>query len=169
MKYRFPDLIDVAGVQKLTVFSEATGMVTAVLDLNGTIITKSGWHEICTNFHRVNPETRQRCTESDTVTANQLEAGKKYTVYRCKNGLVDAAAPIIVDGEHMANFFTGQFLFEPPDLTFFREQALRFGFDEAAYMRAVAKIPVISEAQSAVSRLFFRVCGNARGDGPCAA
>lgn len=115
MKHKFSDLIDVAGVQRLTdLFYKATGIPSAIVGFDGTAITGSGWQEICTNFHRVNPETRQRCTESDTIIANQLEAGQRYTVYKCKNGLVDAAAPIIVEGDHVANFVTGQFLFEPP-------------------------------------------------------
>ena len=148
MKHKFSDLIDVAGVQRLTdLFYKATGIPSAIVGFDGTAITGSGWQEICTNFHRVNPETRQRCTESDTIIANQLEAGQRYTVYKCKNGLVDAAAPIIVEGDHVANFVTGQFLFEPPDLTFFWEQALRFGFDEEAYIRAAVAIPVISETK----------------------
>ena len=148
MKHRFFDLIEVAKVQRLTdLFYAATGIPASVIDLDGTVITGSGWQEICTNFHRVNAETRERCIESDTVIANQIGAGQKYTVYGCKNGLIDAATPITIEGEHVANFFTGQFLFHPPDRDFFQEQARRFGFDEAAYMEAVAKIPVIDEAR----------------------
>jgi len=45
----------------------------------------------------------------------------------------------------VANLFTGQFLFTPPDPDFFREQARRFGFDEDEYLDAAANIPVIDE------------------------
>ena len=148
MKQRFSDLIEVAKVQRLTdLFYTATGIPASVIDLDGTVITGSGWQEICTNFHRVNDETRERCIESDTVIANQIGAGQKYTVFGCKNGLIDAATPIAIEGEHVANFFTGQFLFHAPERDFFQEQARRFGFDEAAYMEAVAKIPIIDEAR----------------------
>ncbi len=148
MKYSFSDLIEVKEVQRLTdLFYQATDIPTAVIGLDGTIITGSGWREICTNYHRVNAETRQRCLESDTIIANQLEAGQKYTLYKCKNGLWDAATPITVEGEHIANFFTGQFLFEPPDMEFFRAQARRFRFPEPAYMKAVKKIPVIARTR----------------------
>ncbi len=146
MKYGFSDLIDVAAVQRLTdLFHTATGMASAVIDLDGIVLTGSGWQRLCTDFHRVNPETRQRCIESDTIIANQVAAGQKYTLYNCKNGLVDAATPIAIEGEHVANFFTGQFLLEPPHLQYFQEQAQQFGFDEGAYMNAVAKVPVIDE------------------------
>ena len=148
MKHRFSDLIDTAKVQRLTdLFHKATGIPASIIGLDGVIITGSGWQDLCTNFHRVNPETVERCIESDTLIANQVAAGQKYALYTCKNGLIDAAAPIVIDGEHTANFFTGQFLFEAPDTTYFQKQARRYGFDEAAYMRAVEKIPIIKESQ----------------------
>jgi PAS domain S-box-containing protein len=148
MNYKFSDLIEVAKVQRLNdLFYKATGIPTAVIDPEGAIITCSGWQEICTKFHRVNEGTAQQCVESDTVFANQIGVGQKYTVYKCGNGLVVAASPIAIDGEHVANFITSQFLFHPPDRGTFLEQAKRFGFDEAAYMEAVGKIPVVDEAR----------------------
>lgn len=38
-------------------FNKSTGFVTAILDVEGNIISKSGWRHICTDFHRVNAET----------------------------------------------------------------------------------------------------------------
>jgi PAS domain S-box-containing protein len=148
MKYTFPDLVDVAKVQRLTdLFYTATGIPASVIGLDGTIITRSGWQAVCTDFHRTNARTARRCMESDTIIASKVAVGQRYTVYRCKNGLIDAATPITIDGDHVANFFTGQFLFEPPDTEYFREQAQRFGFDETAYMEAVAGIPVVEEVR----------------------
>jgi signal transduction histidine kinase/CheY-like chemotaxis protein len=77
--------------------------------------------------------------------ANEVEKGKSYAVYSCKNGLTDAASPIRVEGEHVANAFVGQFLLKPPDEAFFRHQAAVYGFPESAYLQAVAALPVISE------------------------
>lgn len=164
MKYHLTDLIDVERLQRLTdLFSDATGMVTAVLDLDGTIITKSGWRDICTKFHRVNAATRLRCLESDTVIANDLEVGKAYTIYKCRNGLVDAAIPVTIDGEHIGNFFTGQFLFEP-DLGVFEEQARKFGFDEAGYMKAARAVPVIDKAKLRSFLEYFSEFANMLGE-----
>ena len=148
MIYKLHELIDIPRVQRLLDhFSAATGMVTALLDLEGNILSQSGWQTICTDFHRVNPEMRKRCGESDTVIAGNIKAGEKYTVYQCKNGLIDAAAPVMVQGEHVGNFFTGQFLFEAPDVLVFREQARKFGLDEEAYLKALEKVPIIDEAK----------------------
>jgi signal transduction histidine kinase/ActR/RegA family two-component response regulator len=95
----------------------------------------------------VNPETAARCRQSDTVLAGRLRGGETYNVYRCRNGLVDVAVPIHVCGEHVANFFTGQFFFEPPDSAAFRRQAGEFGFDEQAYLEALAETPIFTEQQ----------------------
>lgn len=117
----------------------------AVLDIEGNILVAKKWQKICTDFHRVNAESCQKCLESDTHLANDLEEGKEYTVYRCKNGMVDCASPIIIEGHHIANVYVGQFLFKEPDLSFFRANAKKYGFDEKAYMEALSDVPIIDE------------------------
>jgi ligand-binding sensor protein len=117
----------------------------AVLDMDGNILVAKKWQKICTDFHRVNAESCQKCLESDTQLANDLEEGKEYTVYRCKNGMVDCASPIIIEGHHIANVYVGQFLFEEPDLSFFRANAKKYGFDEKKYMEALSNVPIIDE------------------------
>jgi len=90
-------------------FNKATGFVTAILDLDGNILSKSGWRQICTDFHRVTPEMASNCTISDTVLANKMEDDEKYHFYKCVNGLVDVGVPIVIRGEHIGNLFSGQF------------------------------------------------------------
>jgi PAS domain S-box-containing protein len=145
---RFSELVDIGELQSLCQsFTEATGIVTAILDLDGEILSATGWQRICTRFHRAHWLSAERCRESDTVLASQLRGGQSYNVYRCRNGLVDVAVPILVDGEHLANFFIGQFFFEPPDQQYFVRQAEEFGFDKAAYLESLALVPVYSEAK----------------------
>jgi len=156
---KFAELVDVGELQKLCEsFTRLTGAVTAVLDLEGNVLVSTGWQEICTRFHRVNPQTAARCHESDTVLAAQLSEGEAYNVYRCKNGLVDVAVPITIAGEHVANFFTGQFFFDTPERLFFSRQAKQFGFDESAYLNALEKAPVFStEHVKAMMEFFTRL------------
>jgi ligand-binding sensor protein len=58
----------------------------------------------------------RRCIESDTKLVNRLLDQKKYVIYRCKNGLIDAATSVVVKGAHIANILVGQVFCEPPDL-----------------------------------------------------
>jgi PAS domain S-box-containing protein len=79
------------------------------------------------------------------VLANRISQGEKYSVYRCRNGLIDVAVPIIIDGIQIGRLYTGQFLFAPPDMGFFKRQAEEYGFDEASYLDAVRKVPIVTE------------------------
>nr|WP_321399258.1 PocR ligand-binding domain-containing protein [uncultured Desulfobacter sp.] len=126
-------------------FNQTTGFVTAILDLQGNILSKSGWRRICTDFHRIHPETAKKCKISDTVLANKMSQGEKYHFYKCLNGLVDVAVPIVIKGEHVANLFSGQFFFEKPDPAFFKAQAAEYGFDENSYLTAFEEVPIVSK------------------------
>jgi PAS domain S-box-containing protein len=144
--YKLTDLIDIEKTQKLLEnFHSAVGVAAAIIDLEGVVLVTSRWQRLCTDFHRANEVTRKRCIESDTVLANQLLDGKPFSLYRCQNGLTDAASPIIIEGEHLANAFIGQFFIEEPDLGFFRRQAKEFGFDESAYLDALPEVPILAK------------------------
>lgn len=146
IKSKILQLIDFEKVNTLLEgFNKSTGFVTAILDLEGNVLSKSGWRQICTHFHRVHPETAQNCTISDTVLAGQMNKGEKYHCYRCLNGLIDVAVPIVIKGEHIANLFSGQFFFKSPDPVYFKEQAKKYGFNEEKYLEALKKVPVINE------------------------
>lgn len=156
MKNTILSLIDFDKVDTLLEgFNQSTGFVTAILDLDGTVLSKSGWRQVCTEFHRINPETSKKCTISDTILAGQLAADKKYHFYKCLNGFVDVAVPIVIKGEHIANLFSGQFFFEEPNELFFKEQAKKYGFDEESYLEALRKVPVISEERVKVAMEFL--------------
>lgn len=143
MKYTVAELIDLPQLQCLMeTLYRATGINHALIDNDSVIHTAVGWQEICTHYHRVHPRTCERCLESDRYILDHLGSGP-YVGYQCPQGLVDYATPVIIEGEHVANIFTGQMLHEPPDIEFFRRQAREFGFDEAAYLAALAKVPII--------------------------
>jgi len=162
---KLSDLIPAQELQALCEsFSTLTGAVTAVLDLEGNVLVATGWQDICTRFHRVNPATAKGCWESDTVLAGQLSQGKPYNVYKCKNGLVDVAVPIVIGGQHVGNFFTGQFFFEEPDREYFIHQAEDHGFNTVRYLDALSKIPVFSEYQVRTMMEFFTRLARLIGD-----
>jgi serine phosphatase RsbU (regulator of sigma subunit)/ligand-binding sensor protein len=140
------DLVDVPTLQAmLDDFHQLTRIPTALIDVEGAVIVGAGWQDVCIHFHRVHPETCAACIESDTALTADIPEGTAQ-LYRCKNGMVDAASPVIVGDIKVGNLFTGQFFFddEPPDLDFFRAQAQRYGFDEAAYLAAIEAVPRLS-------------------------
>ena len=141
-----PDLLD---LEKLTPiledFCNTVGIASAIIDLEGNVLTHARWQRICTDFHRVDRRTRARCIESDTQLASNLKKGKEFSIYTCKNGLTDAASPVIIDGRHVANVFVGQFLLSQPNRDEFKKQALEFGFDTKDYLKALDEVPIVSK------------------------
>ncbi|HSG51417.1 MAG TPA: PocR ligand-binding domain-containing protein [Rheinheimera sp.] len=128
-------------------FLQVMNVPIALLDLNGKVLASSRWNRACIQFHRQNETTLQRCLESDRDLALQLEQGKNYSIYRCRNGLTDCATPVVLDGEHIANLFIGQFLLQEPDADYFSKQAEEAGFDKQDYMAALADVPIVDEAK----------------------
>jgi len=145
MKVHKLNLLDFEKVNTLLEgFNKSTGFVTAILDFDGNVLSKSGWRQICTEFHRINPETAKKCTISDTELAGKMAEGETYHFYKCLNGLIDVSVPLVINGEHIANLFSGQFFFEEPDISFFKKQAEKYGFDEDKYLAALKNVPVVS-------------------------
>ena len=146
MKHKLADILDIPRLQSaLDSLYIASKIPSAIIDNDGTIHTGSGWQDVCTKFHRVHPEAQKRCIESDQYICRHIYEANPSVTYKCPHGLVDAAIPIIIEGEHLGNVFTGQLLFEEPDLDAFRSQAKAYGFDEEKYIDAVKKVPIVSE------------------------
>ena len=145
MKSRILDYVDFERANTLLEgFNKATGFVTAIVDLDGNVLSKSGWRQICTDFHRKNPETAYNCTVSDTQLANIMGDHEKYHYYKCMNGLVDAGVPIVIRGEHIANLFSGQFFFEEPDISFFKKRT--FGIPNSVICGIISALVTITIA-----------------------
>ncbi len=137
------DILDVPELQAMMdEFHRLTGISSAIIDLQGKVLVANGWQDICTQFHRRQPETLRHCIESDTLLTQGVAPGT-YKCYHCKNNLWDTATPIVIGGEHVGNFFLGQFFFddEIPDVAVFKQQAARYGFDEQEYLAAFARVP----------------------------
>lgn len=155
MKYKLQDLIDMELFQNLQDrLNEIYSFPSSIIDNDGNILTATAWQDICIRFHRKNEKTLPLCIESDKYILSHLHEANPAVSYRCPHGLIDNATPIIIEGVHYGNFFTGQFFLEKPDLDFFRAQAASYGFDEKEYLEAVQKVPVWNREQLN-SYLFF--------------
>jgi PAS domain S-box-containing protein len=149
-KLTFAQLVDIAQIRKLIeAHCQITGIGAAILDTDENILVAVGCQDICSCFHRTHPIAKLHCRESDAyIKAHLPDCSCGYLDYRCKNGLVDVAVPIIIGGEHLATFFTGQFCYDDdkPDVEYFRTQAEEFGFDEAEYLEALGRVPIFTRA-----------------------
>ena len=159
MQYDFKGLVDIPKLQKLTdELYLASSIPSAVISIEGEVLTGSGWQRICTDFHRQNPQVERECIKSDTTIRKKMADGEPFAIYKCPRGLVDASSPVIIAGEHIANVFAGQVFLEPPnDATeqLFREQAHKFGFDETDYIKAFREVPIFTEERFRAALSFI--------------
>lgn len=144
---KFSELVDVAAFERLMEsLYKATGIPCGLVADDGKILSEIGWVSACSNFHRVNPQTSQNCKQSNIELIKSLQDGDVANAV-CKNGLIDYATPIIIEGHRIATVFLGQVLTKEPDMTFFSKLAKEVGFDETAYLKAIKEVPMVTTEQ----------------------
>lgn len=160
-EHALADLVDLDRLQRACDSFAATGDIGLfVLDPGGTILVAAGWQDICTQFHRAHEDTLKGCLESDARINQRLVDGldaPEHYAYQCANGLWDVAFLLIIAGEHLGNVFTGQFFYDDDEIdeAAFRQRAQRLGFDEPAYLEALACVPVLSHERVARTISFL--------------
>jgi PAS domain S-box-containing protein len=151
------DLLDIPAVQSLAEdFYKLAKIPMFILDLKGNPLIAAGWQEVCTKFHRANPDACKNCSESDRQLSTGVKPGE-FKLYKCKNNLWDVVTPITVGGEHVGNLFSGQFFFtdETIDQNQFFLQAREYGFDEQAYIAALNRVPRLNRSEVETGMTFY--------------
>ncbi len=151
------DIIDIPAIQSMMDdFYKVTGILSAILDTSGKVLIAVGWQDICTKYHRVNPQMCRNCAESDTLLSQGVEPGT-FKFYKCKNGLWDVVTPLMVGDRHIGNLFSGQFFFEDDEIVpeFFCARARHHGLNEADYMAALDRVPRFTRDKITAAMSFF--------------
>ena len=141
------ELIDIQKLEKIfTKFSNLTGYTTGLVKQDTRdVLLSTGWTDICKKYHRGSNSSAYICQESNAILTQNLKESQQIATQECQHGMVDAATPIIIDGEHLADIFSGQVLLNKPDIDSFKETAKEFGYDMEAYLQALKDIKVTSK------------------------
>ncbi|HEY3361164.1 MAG TPA: PocR ligand-binding domain-containing protein [Methanosarcina sp.] len=156
------DILDIPAIQSLIDdLYELTHITIALVDLKGNVPVIAGQQEICSKFHRVHPEACKHCVESDTKLSLNVAPGE-FKLYKCKNNMWNVVTPLIIDGQHIGNIFSGHFFFEdePLEYELFRSQARKYGFNEKEYIAALEKVSRLSREAVNKNMLFFMKLAN---------
>ncbi len=107
---RLIDLMDVKALQKMQdEFSKYTGLSAFTTDENAVPITKgSNFTSFCTDLVRMSKVGCGRCEECDRNGVRLSMKSKHATVYKCHAGIVDFAAPIMLEGKLIGIVMGGQ-------------------------------------------------------------
>ena len=156
------DLIAVETLQKLQdAFSSMTGMASLTTDKYGVAVTRgSNFSSFCMDHTRQSALGRQRCEQCDKSGAEQACRNGHVCVYECHAGLMDYAAPIMVNGEMIGCFIGGQILAEKPDSEKYRKIAEELGIDPEVYLDALNQIKVVDRERIDHAAEFLYVTAN---------
>lgn len=105
-----PDMIELDTLQEIQdAFAAANRVASIISDPEGNPITKpSNFSRVCLQI-RSTPEGAARCVMSDRTLGEKARQTMRPAFEKCLScGFVDASAPIIVAGRHIANWLIGQ-------------------------------------------------------------
>lgn len=167
---KLTDLIDPGILQQMQdSLSKYIGMASLIADENGTpVTTGSSFTEFCQNLTRQSALGCSRCEECDKQGALQTLKNGRPAVYHCHAGLVDYAAPIMLENTFIGSIIGGQVLTNPLEEESFRRTARELSIDEDTYVEAAKKVPYreiaeveraaefLSEIASALSSMAYK-------------
>lgn len=157
LEYKIQDLIDLNQIKELFLkLYDVSGISLTIVGNDGDVLVFSYQQDICTLFHKFDDVTKKECTESDLYMAKNYNGCPNAVIYTCPRGLVESVIPIIIEGNHLATLFMGQFFYEKPDIEYFRKQAKQFGFNEKKYLNALSSVPILSREQVSKNLEFIK-------------
>lgn len=147
--FEFLDLVNLERLQQIQdAFAEVTGVASLISDIHGNPITKpSNFSKVC-EIARNTDKGLARCIESDRVLGEKARTAMHPLYQKCLGcGFVDASAPIIVAGKHIANWFIGQNNLLGTDREQIRDYARQIGADEEEMLAAFDEMPRMTSQQ----------------------
>ena len=160
---RLTDVIDTKFLQHFQDdFAKGMGVASITVDLEGNPVTKpSNYTRFCMDYTHSTDCGDKRCAESHMRGGEKAARLGKPIVYECHAGLIDFAAPIILEGQHIGTILGGQILTDIPNEKKCRKIAREIGVDEAGYLEAVKEIRQLSkERVKAAANVLYIVANN---------
>ncbi len=160
------DFIPVETLQNIQdAFSNMTGMAALTTDKYGVPVTEgSRFTDFCMKYTRQSDIGRQRCEHCDKSGAELAYRNGRSCVYECHAGLMDYAAPIMVNGEIIGCFIGGQVLPEKPIQEKYRKIAKEIHVDPEAYLKALNTVYIIDRQAIDNAANFLYVIANILSD-----
>lgn len=160
-KLEIKDIIDVHVLQSfLDNFAIAVNCAAVSVDLNGQEVTKPSYYrDFCQEYIHKSTVGDQRCAVCHNEMGEKaVKQGKPY-IGHCHAGLIDFAAPIMVEGHHIGTVLGGQILDSQPNVEKMRDMAPELGIAPDDIEKAAKKIDIVSarNIQAAAEVLFVVV------------
>ncbi|MBW7572296.1 PocR ligand-binding domain-containing protein [Caproiciproducens faecalis] len=154
------DIVDMSLLQKFQ-DSFAVGMncASVTVDRNGIPITKpSSYTRFCDGFVHKSKIGDERCAISHNRMGEEAARTGRPFVGQCHAGLIDFAAPVIINHELIGTVLGGQLLTEKPKEEDFRRTAREIDASETGLVDAANKVNITNMKNiSAAAEVLFIV------------
>jgi len=160
---KLTDVIDLGFLQKFQDdFAKGVGLASVTVDPTGKPITDpSSYIRFCDEYTHSTECGDKRCAESHRKGGEEAARTGKPVVYECHAGLIDFAAPIMLEGRLIGTILGGQVLTASPDEEKYRRIAKEIGVDPDEYVKAANEARILSrESIEAAANVLFLVANN---------
>ncbi|MBI4857427.1 MAG: PocR ligand-binding domain-containing protein [Acetobacterium woodii] len=164
---RISDLVDIKTLQEiLDAFTTTTGLMANIVDVEGVSIFPRKGIKKCCKFCRIIYSLeggKNRCQAAYKRAGKQAALFGEPYIFRCPSGLIEWAAPIVLNGEHVGTIICGQVLMWEPEEFFWIElrkmnQAITDDFEEL--FAAVGELAIVTGNQVQASAYLLYVVAN---------
>lgn len=159
------NLLDIDTLKSiLGAFTTTTGLMANIVDVNGrSIFSRKDIVKCCKFCKQIlsMEHGQERCQSAYKRAGKQAALFGEPYIFRCPSGLIEWAAPIIVNGRHLGSIICGQVLMWEPEEFFWielREMNKGLTSDFKELFKAVEELPVVSgDMVQAASYLLYIV------------
>lgn len=160
---KLTDVIDIDFLQRFQDdFAKGVGVASVTVDPQGNPVTNpSSYTRFCNDYTHSTECGDKRCAESHRKGGEEAVRTGKPFVFECHAGLIDFAAPIIVEGKLLGTILGGQVITSSPEEEKYRRIAGEIGVDANGYVEATKEIRILSrESIEAAANVLFTVANN---------
>lgn len=162
-KVKLADVIDIDFLQQFQDdFAKGVGLASVTVDPGGNPVTKpSSYIRFCRDYTHSTATGDKRCAESHRKGGEEAARTGKPVVYECHAGLIDFAAPIMLEGRLIGTILGGQVLTGAPEEEKYRRIAREIGVNPDEYVEASKEARILSrESIEAAANVLFIVANS---------
>jgi two-component system LytT family sensor kinase len=141
------DIVDLRVLQRLQdTFAKAMGVAAVTVDISGRPVTcASNFQPLC-KLIRSTAVGLARCQECDARGGLAAYSSGQPATYLCMGGMMDAAAPITIEGRYLGCILCGQVILSDDEERFregMLERNVPLGLPRKQLLEAVSRVPAL--------------------------
>lgn len=140
--FSITDIFEIDQLQKIQdAFAVSHNVSSIITDIEGRAITKPSNFTVICELIRSTSKGKELCRRSDKIIGQKARELLKPFATKCYScGLLDAGAPIIVGGKHIATWMIGQAVDDDFPSVHLREFAQKVDLDEKLLIEAASQL-----------------------------